>query len=122
MRTLILMFIAAIFIAGAQARAEEHLGSYQARLSSGDHFNSEGERLRSAAAIIRQDRANYHRFGIRDGEDEYDSYFGSIGNRSRLEEMLNAGDASASVKSRIVNGKPLIQVEIYEDYIEVTVY
>ena len=33
--------------------------SYTARLSERDHYNSNGQRLLSAAAIIRQDRANF---------------------------------------------------------------
>ena len=51
--------------------------SYLARLGPADHFNSSGERLTSAAAIIRQDRANYHQFGKRDEEDDGDDFFGS---------------------------------------------
>jgi hypothetical protein len=63
--------------------------TYYARLSGADHFNSRGQRLKSAAAIIRQDRANYHRFNVRDDEDTGDSYFSSKSNRAALERMLN---------------------------------
>lgn len=45
-------------------QARELIESYIALLSDADHFNSSGQRLTSAAAIIRQDRANYHLFGI----------------------------------------------------------
>src|SRR3984957_18842556 len=48
------------------SQAQQLIGSYVALLSEADHFNSNGQRLTSAAAIIRQDRANYHRYGIRD--------------------------------------------------------
>jgi len=52
------------------SKAQEMVESYVAFLSEADHFNSNGERLRSAAAIIRQDRANFHRFGRRDPDDQ----------------------------------------------------
>ncbi len=122
MRILILVFVLAIWSAGSQAEADELLDSYQARLSSADHFNSDGVRLQSAAAIIRQDRANFYRFGVRDPEDEDDSFFSSVQNRARLEAMLNAGSSTASARQSIVNGTPLIRVEIYRDFINVEVY
>ena len=70
------------------AQAQQLIGSYVARLSEADHFNSSGQRLTSAAAIIRQDRANFHRFGIKDAQDEGDDFFADEGNRAALEQML----------------------------------
>ena len=69
--------------------------------------------MRNAAAIIRQDRANFHRFGLRDPDDEWDSFFGSKANRARMESMLNNGTSDPGVRSRIVNGTPIVRVEIY---------
>lgn len=109
--------------AAAQSRLIE---SYQARLSSADHFNSSGERLTSPAAIIRQDRANFHKFGVRDEEDEGDRFFADQGNRALMERMLERGRTTASVRRSIVNGSPLIRVELWreggDDYVTVTVY
>jgi hypothetical protein len=48
---------------------------YKARLSEKDHFSSSGKRLKIAIAIVRQDRANFHVFNIRDAEDESDEAF-----------------------------------------------
>ena len=93
--------------------AEQLVGSYVAFLSKADHFNSQGQRLTSAAAIIRQDRANFHRFKIRDPEDEDDPFFADAGNRTALEQMLSRGRANPSVISRIINGTPFIRVAIY---------
>ncbi|HHI82467.1 MAG TPA: hypothetical protein ENJ99_04875, partial [Rhizobiales bacterium] len=95
------------------AEAGELLEVYRARLGTDDHFNSRGQRLDNAAAIIRQDRANFHRFGIRDDEDQGDSYFASKANRARLERMLRRGRATRSVLRQIVNGTPMIRVRIY---------
>jgi hypothetical protein len=55
----------------------EYVESYTARLSARDHFNSSGQRLREPGAIIRQDRANFYVYGLRDSEDQPDSYFSS---------------------------------------------
>jgi hypothetical protein len=71
--------------------------SYIARLGPTDHFNSNGVRLTSAAAIIRQDRANYHQFEKRDPEDEGDRFFASIENRAILERMLENGQSAPGV-------------------------
>ncbi len=102
-------------------KSAELLEIYHARLSSDDHFNSRGQRLTNAAAIIRQDRANYHKFGIRDRGDTGDEYFSSKSNRAILERMLRNGNASRSTLRRIVNGTPLVTVKIYRRYIDVTV-
>jgi hypothetical protein len=96
----------------AQAR-EFGVGSYVALLSEADHFNSKGQRLTSAAAIIRQDRANFHRYGIKDPQDEGGTFFADEGNRAALEQMIERGRADPGVLSRIVNGTPLIRVDIY---------
>ncbi|WP_091524959.1 hypothetical protein [Aerobium aerolatum] len=97
------------------------LDSYTARLSAADHFNSNGARLNSAAAIIRQDRANFYVYGSDDPEDEADAFFDDKANRAKLERMLNRGTFSPSAKRAILNGTPLIHVEIYHDFINVYV-
>jgi hypothetical protein len=97
------------------SQAQQLIGSYVALLSEADHFNSNGQRLTSAAAIIRQDRANYHRYGIRDPEDENDTFFADESNRAALERMLEHGRADPGVIARIVNGTVLIRVDIYRD-------
>ena len=107
------------------AMADTLIESYSARLSQADHFNSNGQRLTSPAAIIRQDRANFHRFGIRDAEDDGDSFFSNQGNRALMERLIERGRITSTARNRIVNGTPLITVEIYSspggDYVNVTV-
>lgn len=98
------------------------VGHYTAFLSEGDHYNSNGVRLTSAAAIIRQDRANVHRYGSVDNGDEFDGFFANANNRARLERMLNAGSASPGTRNAIVNGEVMIHVDIWSDSINVTVY
>jgi hypothetical protein len=120
-----LVMLGAAMVAATPGRAQEMVESYIAFLSEADHFNSNGQRLTSAAAIIRQDRANYYRFGRGDPEDQDDRFFRDIGNRAALEAMLDRGRASPGTISRIVNGTALIRVDIYRDragpFIRVTV-
>jgi hypothetical protein len=60
-------------------------------------------------------------YGLRDSEDEPDSYFGSMSNRARLEELLENGRTTRDVVDRFVNGTPLFRVNIYEAEIIVTI-
>src|ERR1700736_1548798 len=116
--TLLLVLIAAFLSAGsvtttrAQGRGK-FIESYTARLSARDHFNSNGERLQSAAAIIRQDRANFYVYGLRDSEDQPDSSVRNKGNRARLEQLLDNGRTTRDAIYRVINGTPLIRVDIY---------
>lgn len=108
------------------ASADTIRESYFAVLSEQDHFNSKGERLTSAAAIIRQDRANFHVFGKRDPGDQNDRFFANAKNRDSLEQLLSHGKSDPAILRSIVNGTPTIMVTIYQseagnDYVTVSV-
>ena len=120
-----LLALGLVLVAATPAAAAELIGSYNAFLSRADHYNSQGERLTSAAAIIRQDRANFHKFGIQDDQDESDNYFDNVNNRAVLEQMLSDGTSDPGVLRRIVNSNVMIHVDIYRshhhgDYVVVT--
>jgi hypothetical protein len=128
MKSMVFAFLlVTLFFAGGQVHNAhgqnlgEFVESYTARLSARDHFNSNGERLRAAAAIIRQDRATFYVYGLRDSEDEPDSFFSSKANRARLEKMLDNGRTTPDAVYRVVNGTPLIRVDIYGYGITVTI-
>jgi len=89
------------------------LEDYRAWIGRQDLFNSRGQRLTQPWQIIRQDRANFHRFGRADPGDEWDSFFSSASNRDRMERMLMRGNISPSAARAIVGGGVLIQVEIF---------
>jgi len=114
-------FLALATVAGAGAAEAQYRPRevYYARLSEADHYNSNGERLTTVAGIIRQDRANFHRFGVRDPEDSNDEFFASADNRARLERMLLHTRTSRRVSYAILHGEPLVRVEIYDDDIEI---
>ena len=86
--------------------------SNTARLIDRDHYNSYGERLESAAAIIRQNRANFYVYGIRTDEDEPDSFFSRKSNRALLEQLLEDGTTTPEVTNEIINQTPLIRVDV----------
>lgn len=94
---------------------------YTAFLGPDDHFNSKGARLTQPWQVIRQDRANFHKFGIRDRGDEGDRFFGSIANRNRMEQMILRGTIDRTAARRIVNSNVWITVEVYADFVNVTV-
>ncbi len=91
------------------------LNEYTARLSEQDHFSSDGVRLTSPAAIIRQDRANFYKFHRADPEDEADRYFDTAEHRERLEQMLERGRTDRHAYRAIVDGTPLIHVVVYRE-------
>ncbi|WOC14756.1 hypothetical protein [Pseudochrobactrum sp. MP213Fo] len=115
------VFSFVLFFTLVSGAAATPIDSYRARLSDKDHFNSTGTQLNSAAAIIRQDRANFYIFGNMDPEDESDTFFNDKANRARLEKMLLRGQLSAEHMEVIVNGTPLIRIDIHADHIEVFV-
>ena len=101
------------------------VNEYTARLSEQDHFASDGVRLTSPAAIIRQDRANFYKFHRADSEDEGDRYFNTAEHRERLEQMLERGHTDRGAYKAIVDGTPLIHVIVFREgdgiYIDVKV-
>jgi len=94
----------------------ELMESYTAKLSYKDHHNSYGSRLTKVAGIIRQDRANFHKFRRRDYADTWDRFFSSKSNRATMERMIRRGSISRSARNAIIYGTPTIKVRIYEGY------
>ena len=108
--------------ATAPALGDTYLGSYMARLSERDHFASDGYRLDTAAQVVRQDRANVHRFKKIDAEDGDDPWFGQANARNTLEQFLNRREAmDAATRDAIFNGTPLVQVDVYQNSAVVTI-
>ena len=101
-------------VSGSVCAAQELRESYKALLSERDHFNTSGQRLTSAAAIIRQDRANVHRYGLRDATDQDDVFFADIDRRADLERMIEMGTSEPRAIRSIVDGLALVRVDIYE--------
>ena len=104
------------------ASADQLLGSYTARISPQDHHASDGYALDTAPQMVRQDRANWHKFHRRDSDDQGDSWFRSDDSRADLQRMLERGGAMSSATRRaIVNGEPLVEVDVYPDSVRVSI-
>lgn len=101
-----------MLLAVAPARAQV-TDSYCTVISDTDKRASDGFELTDAASILRQDRANYHKFGDRDEGDGPDSSFRSARARERIPPMLDAGGTESTVLEDIVYGYPEICVDIY---------
>jgi hypothetical protein len=86
---------------------------YRAYIGEADLFNSSGERLTQPWQIVRQDRANFHLYGVRDRDDESDTFFADKGNRQALEQMLRNGTMTRDAANMIVRGNVWIDVDIY---------
>jgi hypothetical protein len=100
----------AVSIAGPAA-AE----GYCARLGPADHFNSSGGRLKTVGAIVRQDRANFHEFGVRDRGDESDPIFADKVSREQLQRQIDRNEISAADRRAILDGAPYVCVTIDGD-------
>ncbi|OWV99991.1 hypothetical protein [Rhizobium sp. R693] len=109
-------FIAAPAFAQSSVRANHTnrvIESYRAYSGEADLFNSNGVRLTQPWQIIRQDRANFHQYGIRDRDDGSDSFFADPANRQALEAMLRNGTMTRDAANMIVRGNVWIDVDIY---------
>jgi hypothetical protein len=64
-------------------------------------------------------------FGKRDPDDDGDRFFSSKENRAILERLLENGQSSPGVLAEIVNGTPLVEVQVCRgnrcDYINILV-
>jgi len=77
--------------------------------------------------VLRQDRANYHRFGIWQEGDEWDPFFEDADNRAAMERMIMEGYISPAAARAIVQGNVMVYVTIHGsggrgDWVEVEVY
>lgn len=85
---------------------------YRAFIGRDDLFNSRGMRLTQPWEILRQDRANFHRFGIRQQNEGSDSYFATTENRKKMESMVRSGFTLQEAGDAIVNGLVWVNVQI----------
>src|SRR5690606_29001562 len=93
---------------------QDHLlEGFFAQISYRDLFNSSGIRLSNPWQVLRQDRAKFHRYGLRDPLDEWDSFFGDEANRAIMEEMLSRGSITPQAARDIMSGEALVWVEIH---------
>ena len=94
------------------------LDHYYAVLSEADHRNSSGKSLKSAASILRQDRANVHRFDKRDKRDRDDALYDDGKRRVFLEKAAREC-LPKDVSKAIVTRKAEVWVTTYPTWVDV---
>lgn len=109
---LLQLFLLALILA-TPARADDLLGSYVAYIGNDDLYNSRGARLTEPWQILRQDRANFHRFGIAQPGDQSDPFFADLDNRAAMEQMVMNGYINPQAARDLVNGGAMVVVRIY---------
>ncbi|SMX50747.1 hypothetical protein [Maliponia aquimaris] len=106
--------LALMFALGApMAYADQLIGAYVAYIGQQDLYNSRGARLTEPWQVLRQDRANYHRFGISQPGDEWDPFFGEIDNRAAMERWIMNGYIEPNASRILMQGGATVFVRIY---------
>ncbi|MCB1394395.1 MAG: hypothetical protein H6898_11375 [Rhodobacter sp.] len=113
MRKRFSLVLAVLLATALPAAAQNYIGSYSAWIGGQDLYNSNGQRLWEAWQILRQDRANFHRFNRRDPNDGGDPWFADANARAQLEQaVMNAGLAPYQ-RQQILNGGVMVQVDLF---------
>lgn len=95
------------------AAAQDLLASYTAHIGQADLYNSNGQRLTEPWQVLRQDRANFHRFGIRQFADEDDPVFASMEARAQMESLLRQGSITPQARRAILRGDLIVHVQVW---------
>lgn len=96
------------------ALAQELLGSYTAEIAPEDRRNSQGAALSEPGAILTQDRANVHRFSIRQPGDTLDDMFTTTERRADLASLYSAGTVTPQARAVLQGAaRGLVHVEIW---------
>ncbi|MDP5307400.1 hypothetical protein [Paracoccus spongiarum] len=102
----IALFLAAL-PAASPAQEWTQFAYYLARIGPEDLRSSSGQPIRSLGGALQQDRANYHRFGIRHANDESDPVFANRDLRARIPAMVAAGGNDRGRLARMAReGRP----------------
>ncbi|MEM7074212.1 MAG: hypothetical protein AAGA28_13695 [Pseudomonadota bacterium] len=96
---------AASFAPAVWAQDWNQIAYYVAWIGPEDMRNSGGARLTDFGAVLQQDRANYHRFGIRHPQDEGDPVFGDRAQRARIPELYRAGGRAPGFEAGVAQGR-----------------
>jgi hypothetical protein len=108
-----LVALALSLVLSTPAMGQELLARYAAFIGEADLHNSLGQRLSEPWQVLRQDRANFHRFGIRQFADEWDPIFLSMDARAQFERLLQAGRIDPRARQMIMAGGAVVFIEVH---------
>jgi hypothetical protein len=100
----VLFLSAALFVPRA-AMTQQVIDSYVAVIGQQDRTNSSGTALTQPAQILAQDRANFHRFGIRQAGDTADRTFLTAEGRAQMAGLLGNGFVEPAAAQAILGGQ-----------------
>ncbi len=110
----LLIALFCLFSTVISAKAQDFIASYSTLIGPADRVNSQGVIFTDFGAIIQQDRANYHRFGLRDDLDMADPVFSNADYRARIPAIWLVMRGSEYVVDEVLSGQPqLLSVLIY---------
>lgn len=113
MRHLLIAF-GSLILAPTAAQAQDLIGQYTAFIGPADRVSSQGMELTDFGAILQQDRANFHRFGLADDLDMADPVFANPDYRARIPSIWLVMRGSEYVVDRVLSGQPqLLSVLVY---------
>lgn len=102
-----------ILILPTPLAAQELLESYVAFIAPEDRRNSKGVKLTHLSAVLAQDRANFHRFGIRQARDTADGVFTTTQKRSQIPNLVAAGSMTPEARAVLQGqGNGTLKVDI----------
>ena len=108
--------LAILLTAALGAQAQSVVDSYAAVIAPQDRVNSRGSSLSDVGAIIAQDRANFHRFGISQPGDEGDTVFNDRRLRAAIPQMMAGSDIAPDARLAIAgSGSARVFVEILQN-------
>ena len=97
----------------AQNLADETIAFYEAYIGTQDLYNSRGVRLSTAQQVLRQDRANVHKFGIWQPGDQLDPIFNTVANREVMAKVMARNGLDPEVARQILRGNVMVYVEVW---------
>lgn len=104
--------LCAVLVCGVPpVQAQQVLDRYTAEIGEQDRFNSRGTPLSQPGQILAQDRANVHRFGIRQAGDTPDRTFTSTEARQGIESLLSRGTMGPGVREALT-GRSTAQLDV----------
>ena len=94
--------------------AQQLLAEYYTMITGADLSNSRGVPLGDFCAVVQQDRANVHRFGIRHNGDQLDPIFHDRAKRARISATCALAQGSEYLPSSLAQyGSKYIWVRVY---------
>lgn len=109
-----LLSVAAALAIPAPGKAQQFLAEYYTMLIGEDLSNSRGVPLGSFCAVVQQDRANYHRFGIRHNGDGWDPLFADRAARARISSICQLAPGSEYLPASLSQyGSKFVHVRVF---------